>query len=137
MGYELVGSGSLLDALSMMQYDEFLDEGQKGLLELDLRVPVGSSLVSQLETSLRQQGVEDVKVSTGSPLLRIEYRKGMPWLAIIVAAVLGIIALALLIIGWRFFREVMDVIPDQFKGVAAGAIIIAVLLVSVAVVRRR
>ena len=70
MAYELVASGNLLDALELDWYENRLAEGDRGLLELDLRLPVSQDIASQLENQLRQRGVAGVRVTTASPLLR-------------------------------------------------------------------
>ena len=135
MAYELVGSGGILDAAELSQYEASLAEGQRGLLELDLRLPVSASVAAQLENELRQRGVLDVSVSTASPMLRVSWRKGFPWLAVIAAVVLGLVILAILIIGWRIFREV---VPKGLQPlVGTGLIVAGIALVGLIVLRRR
>ena len=128
--YELIASGGILEAIQLSQYETYLAEGDRGLLELDLRLPIPQSIASELEDKLRQAGVSDVSVITASPLLRVYFRKGFPWLAIIAAAVLGLIALAILIIGWRLFREVAEVIPIPILGgLSLGVVIVLILII--------
>ena len=134
MSYEFIASGGILEAGQLNGLDDYLEEGQRGKLELDLRATPSSSIVAQLQNVLKQKGVEDVRVSTGSPILRIEYRKGFPWLAIIVAAVLGIIALAILIIGWRFFREV---VPEGLQPLVGTGLLILLIAIGLLVVKKR
>ena len=55
-------------------------------------------------------------------MLHITARKGALFLARIVAAVL---ALAILVISWRFFKEVAEVLP---KGVMIGGAVILIIL---------
>lgn len=127
--YKLIAQGGILDANDLAQYEDYFDEGDKGLLELDLRLPVSQSIAQGLENKLREAGVQDVRVTTASPMLRIYFRKGFPWLAVIAAAVLGLIALAILIVGWRLYKDVSPDIPGGgttlfwlaviFAGVAA------------------
>jgi predicted exporter len=131
MGYQLLASGSILDAVEVASYDDYLREGERGLLELDLRDAPSQTVVSQLRTTLQSYGVEDVNVSTGSPILRISYRKGLPWLAIIVAAVL---ILAILVVGWRFYKEVF---PEGLPTPVSVGLIVAVLAAIVLVAWRR
>ena len=115
MAWELIAFGSFLDATEIATYEGYLPEGAKGAIELDLRLPTPSWLVRELEYLLRQAGVAEVHVSSSGSILRIEYRKGIPWAAVIVAVVLGLIALAILIMGWRFFREVEEFVPEPLK----------------------
>lgn len=111
MFYKLIAQGGILDAGELSQYEDYFDEGDKGLLELDLRLPVSQGMAQELENKLREAGVQDVRVTTASPMLKIYFRKGFPWLAVIAAAVLGLIALAILIVGWRLYKDVSPDIP--------------------------
>ena len=137
MSWEQVGAGSLLDVDDLAGYeDTFIGEGQRGMLEVDLRMSVSSSLVKQLENELRQRGVAEVSVTTASPMLRITYRKGFPWLPVIVAAILGLIVLAILIVGWRFFREIIETIPKALKPGLGIAVVAAIILGLVVLAKR-
>lgn len=115
--YELMVSGSFLGSGELSQYESYLEEGDRGLVELDLRLPVSHSLASELENKLKQAGVEDARVSTASPMLRVYFRKGFPWLAIIAATILGIVVLAIMITGWRLFK---DVVPPGLQPLVGG-----------------
>jgi hypothetical protein len=129
MAWELLASGGLLDARHIAQYESKIQEGQRALLELDLRAPVPPGIVTELETKLQQRGVKEVQVSTASPLLRISWRKGFPFLSVILAIILGIVILAILIVGWRLFRKIAKFLPPP---VLTGGLIlimaIAILL---------
>lgn len=116
------------------QYESLLAEGDRGLIELDLRLPVSQGVASELETKLRQAGVEDVRVATASPLMRIYFRKGFPWLAVIAAAILGIIVLAILIVGWRLFK---DVVPEALQPLVGGLGLGLLLVLGVVILSRR
>lgn len=124
--YEIVAQGGVLDIEQLKYSEDYLAEGQRGMIQFDLRASPSSSMVAELENILKQKGVEDVKVSTGSPLLKIEFRKGFPWLAIIVAAVLGLIVLAILIISWRLYRELF---PEGLPAAVNVGLIVGVLAV--------
>lgn len=134
MSYKLMASGGILDAGQISNYESLLAEGDRGLVELDLRLPVPQSIASELESKLRQAGVEDVRVSTASPMLRIYFRKGFPWLAIIAATILGIIALAVLIVGWRLFKAV---VPEALQPLVGGMGIVILLLLGMVILARR
>lgn len=129
MGWQQIASGNLLDAGELLGYEASgIDEGQRGLLSLDLRAAIPQSIVSQLQNELKQRGVAEAQVSTGSPILNISWRKGSPWLGVIVAAILGLIVLAILIVGWRLFREVVETL-----GTAGGWLVIAAVIGIIAV----
>ena len=113
--WEQVVDGGLLDLSELSYLDGFLAEEQRGKLEIDLRQAIPESIVTELRNRLASYGIPDLRVYSSSPMLTIEYRKGMPWIPIIVGAILGLIALAILVVGWRFFREVADVIPEPLK----------------------
>ncbi len=124
MAWEQIASGGLLDATELGGYEEtYIAEGQRGLLQLDLRLAVSPSVANLLQSQLQQRGVSEAQVSTDSPVLNISWRRGFPWLAVIVAIILGLIALAILIAGWRFYREIV-----QDLGPTGGWLFIAAVL---------
>jgi len=129
--WELISSGGITDLTTAEAFEDlYVGEGQRARLELDLRSPVSQDIVNRLQNELRQRGVAEASVRTGSPRLIIEYRKGFPWLAIILAAVLAIAVLAILIIGWRIFREVVPVGLQPLIGtgiIVAGIILVALI----------
>ena len=124
MAWQQIASGGIIDIQELSYYEGSIDEEQRGRLELDMRMSISHSLANQLQNELSQRGVAEVHVSTNSPLLVIEYRKGFPWLAVIAAAILAIAVLAVLIIGWRLFKEI---IPAGLQPVV-GTIGVVVLL---------
>ena len=107
MNYELVTSGGLGDVMRLKDYEFAFEEGQRGLLSLNLRTSVPSSIVKELESQLKQKGVSEARVTTGSPKLNIYFKKGSPALALIAAAILALAVLAVLIIGWNLFKQVV------------------------------
>ena len=124
--WEQVATGSFLDAgeLGNLEVSNIAEE-QRGLLQIDLRSTVSQSIVDNLQRQLVQRGVTEAQVSTSGQMLNISWRKGFPWLAIIVVAVL---VLAILIIAWRLYREVV-----QALGPTGGSLfILAVLGLAVA-----
>ena len=133
MNYQLQASGGIFDVDTISQYEQMLGEGDRGLLELDLRWSAPSWVAGELERRLRQQGVEEVKVTTGSPIIRIQFRQGFPWLAVIAAAVLGLVVLFILIMSWRIFK---DVIPEVLQPIAAGAGIVLIAALGIMLLRR-
>ena len=135
MAWEQVGSGGLLDATELGYYEEtFIPEGQRGLLQLDLRMPIPQSIVSQLQSQLRDRGVTEAQVSTGSPVLNISWRHGFPFLAVIVAIVLGLVILAVLITGWRLFKEV---VPAGWQPLIGGLGLALLAILGIVLLTRR
>lgn len=143
--WEQIASGSGVAGLgSVGRYDEELAEGQRGKLSLTLKSPAAPNIVRELQERLDKAGVLDAEVTPTTPGLDIKYRKGFPFLAVIVAAVLGIIVLAVLITSWQFFKEVKEVaepiIEALPKGVwIAGAIVVIILIALIAfiIIRRQ
>ncbi len=124
--WEEVADGSFWELAGLRQYEPYFEEGSRGLLELDLRLPVSEGVAQELEDKLRDAGMLDVKVRTASPMLRIFFRKGFPWLAVISAIIIGLIVLAILIVGWRLFKEVPGAVP---LFAIAGLGILALLII--------
>ena len=128
MSYELIAQGSLIDATEISGYENYVEEEQKARLQLDLRSSISSSVASQLLNELKQHGVTDATVTTGDKLVTIGWRKGMPWLAVILTIILAIIVLAILIVGWRLYKEVGTAAGNSFFiGVGIFAAILAVI----------
>ena len=123
--WEEVADGSFWELANLSQYEPYFEEGSRGLLELDLRLPVSADMARELENQLIEAGVAGVKVRTASPLLKIYFTKGFPWLAVIAAIILGLIALAILIVGWRLFRDIG--VPVTSLLIIAGGIGVLVL----------
>ena len=135
MAYQLVASGNVLALANLGQWESQLDEGDKALLELDLRLPVSQDIASKLEEQLRQWGVPEVRVTTASPMLKIFFRKGFPWLAVLAAVILGLIVLAVLIVGWRLFKEIGAILGEG--GLVPALILGAGLLLGAIILVRR
>ncbi len=133
MAYELITAGGILDLPRLGEYETSMDEEELGLLELDLRLAVSPSISAELESQLQQAGVVDVRVTSASSMLKIYFRKGFPWLAVIAAIILGLIVLAILIIGWRLFKE----LPVGFQPIAGVAILLLIVLGGVILARRQ
>ena len=130
MAYEQIASGGILDATELASYESQLAEGDRALLELDLRLPVSAGVAQTLEDQLKQRGIPEVRVVTASPMLRIYWRKGFPWLFVIATLVL---LLAILIIGWRLFKEVAAVIPPVPLSIG----LIALIVLGIVILARR
>jgi len=133
MAWEQIASGELLDATDIGRYEAYIDEGQRALLELNLRAPAPEYIVAELQSQLQKAGVREAQVTTGSPLLRVSWRKGFPFLPVIAGVILGSIVLAVLIVGWRLFKEVIAVLPKPFQGFAVGGIILVLVVMAVVV----
>jgi len=132
--WQQVAEGNAFDLINLSQYEGQLAEGQRGLLELNLTMPVSVGVAQTLEEQLRNAGVIDVRVTTASPMLRIYFRKGFPWLAVIAAVVLGLIVLAILIIGWRLYKEVF---PDGLPAPISAGLIVALAILGLVIWQRR
>ena len=137
MAWELVAQGDVIALANMGEYENYLPEGSHNLLELDLRLPVTEGVAQTLEDALRDAGVEDVSVvPIGSPKLRIYFTKGFPWLAVIAATILGLIAIAVLVIAWRLFTYVGVVAPEAIPLLILAGIA-AVTVIGIYLVRRK
>ncbi len=132
---DLVGSGSALELMNLGDYEGRLGEGDRALLELDLRLGVSRDAAEQLQFRLRHAGVTDARVVSAGSVLKVYFTKGFPWLAVIAAAILAMLVIVILILAFRLFREVAEVIPPV--PLAIGLIAAAVLTVVVLSEQRR
>lgn len=135
MAYELVAQGGILDAADLASYEDYFGEGDNGVLELNLRISPPTGVAQELENALIAAGVEGARVTTGSPKLLIYYTKGFPWLAIIAAVILGLIVLAILIVGWSLWKEVIPDIPGA--GFLTWGVLLAIGVILVIASTRR
>jgi len=124
-----VAEGGVTELYSGMRYyDQFIPEGSKVLCRFDLRTSLSPTTVNTLEQKMKDAGVKDVKVTTGSPILNVQFTKGFPWLATVVAVVLIIAAL---IISWKILIWVEEVAPGGVKLILWGGLgLVAILLIS-------
>ena len=127
--WEEVAEGGVLDLYSGMRYyEQFIPEGSKVLCRFNLRTSLSPTTVNTLEQKMKDAGVKDVKVTTGSPILNVQFTKAFPWLAAVVAVVLIIAAL---IISWKILIWVEEVAPGGTKLILWGGLgLVAVLLIS-------
>ena len=134
--YEFVARGGVLDPQEFTSWESSLEENARGVVELDLRLPASLSIAAQLQDQLRSSGIEhsnELHVLASGKKLQIYFRKGFPWLAVIAAAVLGLIVLAVLITGWKIFREV---VPESWQPFVGGtAAILALGLGAILLIR--
>jgi len=128
MSWELIGQGNVAQLYDIGGLENLIDEEQRGIIELDLRISAPAELVAQLNAQFTAQGIPAV-AQAHSPLISITFRKGFPWVAVIAGIILGLIALAILIIGWRLYREILATVPDPFKPVLGmGAVVLVGLI---------
>ena len=127
--WQEVAEGDALDLINIGQYEDLLDEGSSNWLQLALRLPVSQGVADDLENLLREAGVEDVRVTIGSPILNIYFKKGFPWLAVIATLVL---ASVVLVLTWKLFTMV----PTAAIPFLALAGIAAVTIIGVYLIRR-
>lgn len=132
--WQTVAEGDVFDLASLNQYESSFAEGQRGLLSLQLRTPATQEMADYLESALVSAGVEGVKVTTGSPVLNVLFKKGFPWLAVIATTILALSILAVLIVGWRLFKEV---VPEAAQFPVALVLLGIATVVAIGYVRRR
>ncbi len=78
-------------------------EGQRARLDITAAVPVPTWQIDDLRDSLNAVGVEDLQINGGNGIfINITWRKGFPWAAIIILALVAVIAVA----AWQMFRDV-------------------------------
>lgn len=128
------GGGSLVN---LKDYEDELAEGQRGKLSLTLLTSIPSDVVETLEIRLRDAGVAELDLSTSGNTLTIQFRKGFPWLAVIVGVVLGSIVLAALIVSWQFYKEVEKTVPELLIIVAVVVGVILMAVIAYAIARRQ
>jgi hypothetical protein len=116
MSYQVIASGSALDQDTIAGYEDQIAEGQSGILQLNLSIPVSQSILDDLNGLLEGQGIEGLNITVDSTgqVVSIGFTKGQPWLTIIAGIILGLVILAILIVGWSILVQVASAIPGGF-----------------------
>lgn len=127
MGWELVGQGTDIGELPGLE--DQLEEQDRCELSLNLSVRPPDFVVDALQEGLEIAGVplwDRVRAEGNS--LKIRFTKGFPWLAIIAAVILGLIALAILLVSWGLWRDVAGVVPEPILGALVLAVLVLIAL---------
>ena len=125
--WQEVKSGSITDLGGLKNLEDMFEEGQRGRLDLNLRLPVPQSVAGELQNRLTQTGVEEARVITAGQQMKVEFRKGFPALAVIAVTILALVVLAVLILGWTIFREVVPESLQPLIGTFGLLVALAVL----------
>lgn len=110
MNWTQIASGNVVSAIEISSYEDQIEEGKHARLTFSLRSAPTQDIITQVQEELNNAGVTEGVASSSGNDLTVTYKKGFPWLAVIVAIVLGLVVLAILIIGWVLFKEVVDVV---------------------------
>jgi len=102
MAWEEIASGSGIEISDVISYEEsHIEEGQRARLYCESLLPIPSGTIDGLRNSLTWAGVEDLKIVSSGNKINIYWRKGFPWAAVILAA----LVLIIIVIIWIFYRE--------------------------------
>lgn len=127
MNWEQIATGNRDNISSIADYESgYIAEGQHGRVEFDFLTPIPTFQVDWLRNYLTSAGVQDLEVKGGGNTIAVSYRKGFAWIPLIIAAVL---TLAIVLVSWFFFREVMAMVPSWAKGIVGPAVIFGGLAV--------
>lgn len=123
MPWQEVISGNPFDVVKLYEAEENLPEGSHNLLNLALRLPVTEGVAQTLEDMLKTAGVQDVRVTTASPVLKIYWTKGIAWTPIIIAALITLGIFFILVITWVLSTKVPEALPWlALAGIAAATV---------------
>lgn len=125
--WEEVASGDPIEFVSGLEaYDKLVPEGSWAMLRLNLTLPVTEGVAQTIEDALVAAGVPDVSVKTASPVLKIYFKKGFPWLPVIVGVIVPLlIVLAITVVSWQLFKEVGPTNATLLILLAVGAVAFA------------
>lgn len=122
MSWELVAEGTGGDLNNVVSYEESeIAEGQKARLQCDCVVPVSTWELDSLRNSLEWAGVEDLQISGSDSRINIIWRKGFPWAAVIILALIAVIVVA----AWAFFKDIP--VPVTSVVLIAGAFLVGIV----------
>jgi hypothetical protein len=127
--WKQVAAGNSTNLDDTQACEEAMYEGQRGRLVINFMISLPDWQINGLRDSLHFAGVEDLDIVNSGSQLSITWRKGLAWIPVIILAV---IALAIFIVSWQFFKEVANVITDIFDKLGSpGAIMIVLLIAAV------
>ncbi len=122
MGWELIAEGTGTDINNVVSFEESeIAEGQKARLQCNCVVPVNEWEIGNLRNSLTWAGVEDLSISGSGSRVNIIWRKGFPWAAVIILALIAVIVIA----AWAFFKDVP--LPVKTVAIVAGALLVGII----------
>jgi len=110
---KLIASGTKGNLKSIENYESQFAEHQEGTLKLNCSTSFGlGSIAAGLNSALEIAGVQMPEpVKTEGKTIVIRFRKGFPWLALIVAAIIGLSVLYIILTNWELFKSVAPAIP--------------------------
>ena len=125
MAWELIAEGSGTDLNNVISYENSeVAEGQRARLQCDCVIPVSTWQLDGLRNSLTWAGVEELGISGSGTRINITWRKGFPWAAVIILALVAVIVVA----AWAFFKDVP--IPVKTIAIAAGAVLVGIIAIN-------
>ena len=151
MSEVLIGSGGVLDANQIASLiSQNLKNGERAKLQIDLTRSPTAEFVNWLQDRLESENIPGVQVSTGSPILNISwihyndpvgYNPDDPdgpvmWIQVVMAVAAIIVSIAViiaLVIGWRIYKD----IPDIVKGPLISGVLIAGIILTLAIAYRK
>ncbi len=126
MSWELVAEGDNTNIWNIQSLEATeVAEGQRARLQCESLTPVPTWQIDDLRNSLTLTGVEDLQVRMSGNTIDITWRKGFPWAAVIVLALVAIIV----IVVWRFFHEVQGIVgpvPTTLLVIGIAALLIGI-----------
>ena len=129
---ELIAQGNASNFYTIPEYEDRFKEGERGKLIIGLKYPIPDSVVSAIETGLREAGVtltgKVTQTTSSSATLTIPFQKGFPWLAVII----GVIAIWLIVSAWRLEKETgIPILSGLFTSVWTPFIIVGIIILVV------
>ncbi len=135
MSYQTIASGGKTDFYNIVQYDDSFEEGDRGILRMNFTTAISDSILSSIENELINRGVQEARVTRSRNTVDIHFRKAIPALVVILAVITALIlTLAVILISWKIFREV---VPSGLQGtVGTGLIVVGIAAVGIIAIKR-
>ena len=122
--WQELASGTGVDIISAAVHEHKVEEGERARLVVGLKNPIDSQTAEGIVRHLSAKGVEELSVKTSGKTVDISYRKGAAWLAVTIA---GIVLLAIVVVSWRFYRE-MSTSPIGWVAIASISIVAVLVM---------
>lgn len=108
---QLIANGDRNNLANLKNYESHFDEGDVGKITLNCITSWGlGSVRDALSESLKRAGVNmPVPVKSSGNKIIVTFKKGFPFLAVILAVIIGLSVLYIIIKNWSLVKEIAPV----------------------------
>jgi len=130
MPYTPVATGSASSLANLGQYEDRFDEGDYGRLDLNLTSSVAADIIAWLDDKLDTAGVPEHRLVVDGKTIQIYFKKEVPPLVIIAAAIAACFIILTLVVSWQLLR----LTPTEAAWTIFGIPVLIIIIVVIAII---